>query len=222
MSASKSLLIAVGLLVFIGSAIVVALERKSGRSLEERETVVQHDKGSALVAEQPLSELVRASDAVAIGTVASISEPRMASRDEEWFDDALIYRDVTIDVQQFLHREAGFSSPLSLRVVGGKLRIPPHIRAKKGLPDDAVRVSEGEAHFETGERVLVLVRHGILGFKEDSTHESQMQRTALTGAWQGKFRVVDDKAVNDVIPNRSTTISEIARLIADAKGPRNP
>jgi hypothetical protein len=113
--------------------------------------------GLALVAEQPIEEIIGSSQAAVIGVVADISGTHLASSKGTFFEDALAYRVVTIDVESALFDDIGLADRLELIVLGGEVLLPPDVVAKKGLPKgtEVIRVYEDEAEFKVGEKVLV-------------------------------------------------------------------
>lgn len=170
---------------------------------------------TALVAGQPLEEIIKDSEAILIGEVTKISGTRLASEGNHWFEDALGYREVTIKVDRFLYDSIRLNDEVKIVVLGGQMRLPLDVAFKKGNPF-LVRHFADEAQFETGEKVLVFLKRGYIGYKKANGEEGRMNRLGLVGCWQGKFRVEGNKAVN-YLPELSRDISEIEGLVKEVK-----
>jgi len=173
--------------------------------------VCRETPAEALVARQSLEEITQEAQAVFIGRVTGISQPKLASEGNRWSEDVLIYHEVTIKPERFLFNAIGLADPVKIAVLGGEVKLPREVAVKKGNPD-LTRVAAAEATFEKGERVLVFVKRGFIGYKKISGAEGKMERLALVGAWQGKFRIEGEKAIN-YLPTLSRTVPEIERIV---------
>jgi hypothetical protein len=175
--------------------------------------------GLALVAEQPFEEIVRDSQAAVIGTVTEISGTRLASENKKFFEDANAYRVVKINVERILFDDIGIESQLELIVLGGKIELPEEEVVKRGFPKDTkiVRVYEDEAEFEKGEKVLVFLKKGVYGFKMLDGTEELLPRLALTGAWQGKYTIKENKAIHH-LPSRSIELEDLINKVSYLRG----
>lgn len=197
-------------------ALLIALAYVLGRSSNNTEQrVVEHKPGLALVAEQPLEEIVKSSEAGLIGKVVDISEPKIASKGGVFYEDAVAYREVTIEVERFLFNNAKLTKPVKIVVLGGSIKLPPEVAVKRGFSADAdvIRTFEDEAKFELGERVLVFLKKGYVGFKESSEKEEKIECLRLAGAWQGKYHLDGKQAVN-YNPERSKSLKEIEQIVS--------
>lgn len=215
----KNLLrIALGIGVLVLALGLIGLAYWSRSENRGNEKVVTGRAGLALVAKESLEEIIKRSDAALIGKVASVSEARLASEDGKFFEDANAYREVTIEVEKFLFNDIGITSPVRLIVLGGKVKLPKEAVLKKGYSEDTevFRVYEDEAQFEVGEKVLVFLHKGSFGLKSKEGKEVAKERLALTGAWQGKYTVVNEEAIN-YDKNRNKSLKEIMDMIEELR-----
>ncbi|MDN5293662.1 MAG: hypothetical protein PWQ91_914 [Eubacteriales bacterium] len=215
----KNLLrIALGIGVLVLALGLIGLAYWSRSENRGNEKVVTGRAGLALVAKESLEEIIKRSDAASIGKVASVSEARLASEDGKFFEDANAYREVTIEVEKFLFNDIGITSPVRLIVLGGKVKLPKEAVLKKGYSEDTevFRVYEDEAQFEVGEKVLVFLHKGSFGLKSKEGKEVAKERLALTGAWQGKYTVVNEEAIN-YDKNRNKSLKEIMDMIEELR-----
>lgn len=170
---------------------------------------------SACIAGQSLPEIVRESQAAVVGRVISISKARFASEGNRYHEDALIYRDVTIKIEDKLFDSISLANRITIPVIGGSVKLPLKVLVLKKEPPGTIRSCGEETHFEPGERVLLFLKNGIMGFKEGTGEEATVSRLQIVGAWQGKFRLEGDKAISDV-PERSTNLQTIKKLIKES------
>ena len=185
--------------------------KKATKKLEKK---IIGKSGLAMVAEEPLENIIKRSKACAIGKVVEISPTRLSSEENKYFEDVLAYRNVTIEVEEYLFNKANLGKEITLAVLGGQIKLPEEAVIRKGFSKGTkvVRVFEDEAQFEIGERVLVFIGKGTIGYKNSDGSETTKERLALVGAWQGKFRVEGEEAKN-YLPNRNKKLDEIRSLI---------
>lgn len=170
----------------------------------------------ATVAEQSLPDIIKESQAIVIGKVTDISAAKFASDGNQYFDDALIYRDVSIKINHKLYDSLGLVDTITLPVLGGKIELPPEVLAKTKEPIGTIRVGAEAAHFEPGEQVLLCLKKGALGFKDGAGNDYMKDCLVITGAWQGKFEVQGDRLINHS-PECSTDMESLTRMIKKLK-----
>jgi len=71
-----------------------------------------------------------------------------------------------------------------------------------------------EAKFEEGEKVLLFLKNGVIGYKDEYGKDTKKERLQIVGAWQGKFKVDGEKAINH-IEQKSTTLPELEKRIKE-------
>ncbi|MEW6172754.1 MAG: hypothetical protein AB1510_06750 [Bacillota bacterium] len=167
------------------------------------------------VATRPFEKIISESEAALIGEVTDISETKLASEGNKWHEDALGYREVTIKADRFLNNSIGLSDEVKIIVLGGEMKVPLTVALKKGSPS-LVRHWGEEASFYRGEKVLVFLKRGLIGYKKASGEEARMDRLGLVGAYQGKFRIEGNNAINEC-PELSRTVSDIENLVKEVK-----
>jgi hypothetical protein len=205
-SAKLSLLsLAAALIVAVGGACLIYVSKPHG----------PQSRSLSAVATRPFEKIISESEAALIGKVTNISETKLASEGNKWHEDALGYREVTIKADRFLYNSIGLSDEVKIIVLGGEMKVPLAVALKKGSPS-LVRHWSEEASFHTGEKVLVFLKRGFIGYKKASGEETKMSRLGLVGAYQGKFRLEGNNAVNEN-PKLSRTVSEIENLVKEIK-----
>lgn len=91
---------------------------------------------SACIAGQSLPEIVRESQAAVVGRVVSISKARFASEGNRYHEDALIYRDVTIKIEDKKNGIMGFKKDTGEEATVSRLQIVGAWQGKFRLEGD--------------------------------------------------------------------------------------
>lgn len=192
------------LLIFVALA-SLGYVKQSNPTDTNREPLYPRLPGPA-VAHQSIEDIIDDAEVGIKGKVVKIGEPRFNSTDNEWFETATIYRDVTVQVTERYFDRLGVPSEVTIPVIGGEIPLPRSVTSRAGLPEGLIMGYGPEFPISVGEEVVLFLKKSPFPMREGN-----IQRLRVVGGFQGKFRVDDLRAIN-AEPTRTMPMTELVQL----------